>query len=115
VWEAWKDAQCEWAGLVREMFRSPFREVEAPRDWPLNVVELATAIYQGEDCGFALHDALTEAGQTELAEHFAVPLRRSRMAGPPAAEDKVMAAEPLVRPRWHPKGCWVVDLILGKK
>ena len=35
-------------------------------------------------------DALEEAGQLKLAEHF--------------------------RPEgWHPKGCWLVDLILGRE
>ncbi len=35
-------------------------------------------------------DALLEAGHPELAEHF----RDAK--------------------EWHPKGCWVVDLLLGK-
>jgi hypothetical protein len=26
--------------------------------------------YDGQDCAFALHDALLEAGHAELAEHF---------------------------------------------
>jgi hypothetical protein len=46
-------------------------------------------MYAGEACHFALHDALLEAGHPELAEHF--------------REEKD-----------HPKGCWVVDLIVGK-
>jgi hypothetical protein len=45
--------------------------------------------YNGADATFALHDALLEAGHPDLAEHF--------------------QAE-----QWHPKGCWVVDLLLGK-
>jgi len=47
-------------------------------------------MYAGEDCSFALHDALLEAGRPELAEHFAKEL-------------------------WHPKGCSVVDLLLRKE
>jgi hypothetical protein len=53
-------------------------------------VQLAESLYAGQDCSFALHDALLEAGHAELAEHF-----REETS--------------------HPKGCWVVDLILGKK
>jgi hypothetical protein len=52
------------------------------------VVRLAEALYAGADCGFALHDALLEIGYTDLAEHFREPC--------------------------HPKGCWAVDLILGR-
>jgi hypothetical protein len=76
------------ADLFREIVGNPFRPPNMPTDWPPTVVALAEAIYQGEDCHFALHDALLEIGLPELAEHFAV--------GP------------------HPKGCWVTDLILGK-
>jgi hypothetical protein len=36
-----------------------------------------------------LHDALLEAGHPELAEHFQ-------------------------QEQWHPKGCFALDLILGK-
>jgi hypothetical protein len=46
-------------------------------------------MYSGEDCSFALRDALLEAGHPELAEHF-------------------------TKEQWHPKGCWVVDTILAK-
>ena len=45
--------------------------------------------FDGEDCRFALHDALEEQGQIRLADHF--------------------------RGGTHPKGCWALDLILGKK
>ncbi len=43
-----------------------------------------------EDQAEAWSDALLEAGHAELAEHFQ-------------------------KESWHPKGCWVVDLVLGKK
>ena len=54
------------------------------------VVQLADALYNGQDCGFALHDALLEAGHPDLAEHFP-------------------------QEQHHPKGCWGVDLLLGKE
>jgi hypothetical protein len=79
--------QCD---LLRHIFGNPFRPYPAPGHWPKTVVQLAEALYNGQDCGFALHDALLEAGHPNLAEHFR-------------------------QEKEHPKGCWVVDLLLGKK
>jgi len=76
------------ANLLRHIIGNPFRPYPAPPSWPSPVVKLADSLYAGEDCSFALHDALLEAGHPELAEHF--------------------------REKEHPKGCWVVDMILGK-
>lgn len=78
------------ADLLRHIIGNPFRPYPAPPSWPLDVVHLAEAVYAGGDVGFALADALLEAGHPELAEHF--------------------RTEP-----WHPKGCWVVDAITGRK
>lgn len=75
--------------LIREVFGNPFRPYPAPDHWPSHVIQLANAIYNGDDCGFALADALLEAGHPELADHF-----RQEQS--------------------HPKGCWVVDLVLGR-
>jgi hypothetical protein len=61
----------------------------SPESWPASVVSLAEAVYNGADATFALHDALLESGFPDLAAHF--------------------QAE-----QWHMKGCWAVDLILGK-
>jgi hypothetical protein len=41
-----------------------------------------------EDCSFALRDALLECGHVDLAEHF--------------------------KDQDHPKGCWALDLLLGR-
>jgi hypothetical protein len=76
--------------LLRHIIGNPLRPYPAPLSWPSTVVQLAESLYAGQDCAFALHDALLEAGHGELAEHF--------------REEKS-----------HPKGCWVVDLILGKE
>ncbi len=54
-----------------------------------SVVALANALYHGEAWAFALHDALLEDGLPELAKHFSGER--------------------------HPKGCWGLDWILGKK
>jgi hypothetical protein len=82
--------QQDRAALFRHIIGNPFRPYPAPPSWPSTVVQLAQSLYAGQDCAFALHDALLEAGHAELAEHL--------------REEKS-----------HPKGCWVVDLILGKE
>lgn len=78
------------AALLRHIVGNPFRPFPVSATWPSTVVQLADALYNGQDCGFALHDALLEAGHSRLAEHF-----REEQA--------------------HPKGCWAVDVILGKE
>lgn len=80
--------QREYADVVRHIIGNPFRPAAAPHSWPSSVIKLAEAVYLGADCVFALHDALLDAGATELAGHF-------------TASD-------------HPKGCWALDLLLGK-
>jgi hypothetical protein len=68
-----------------EYLAAPFA---VPPKWPPTIVALAKALYEGEECEYALHDALEEYGETKLANHF-------QKAG-------------------HPKGCWALDLILQK-
>ncbi len=82
------DYRRELAALLREILGNPFRPVEIV-PCPLTVVELTESLYDGNDCAFALADALEESGHVKLAEHF--------------------------RPEgWHPRGCWAMDLILGR-
>lgn len=76
------------ASLYRHIIGNPFRFPERPAWLPATVIQLADALYHGQNCGFALHDALLDAGHAELADHF--------------------------RDGVHPKGCWAVDLLLGK-
>lgn len=76
--------------ILHHVFGNPFRLYRAPPAWSGEIVQLAEVVYQGGDAGFALSDALLECGHPELAEHF--------------------RAEPAC-----PKGCWVVDLITGRK
>ncbi len=75
--------------LIRHIFGNPFRPYPPPDYWPATVLELANAVYAGQNCAPMLADALEEAGHAELGEH--------------------MRSESV-----HPKGCWVLDLILGK-
>ena len=81
--------------LLRDIFGNPFRPVTVgPRWLTSNVVELAKAIYEERvfDRMPILSDALMDAGcdQEEIIRHC-------RSSGP------------------HVRGCWVVDLILGKE
>lgn len=86
---AFAAARRQQADLLREIVGNPFRTFAVPLQWPPTVLELAQSLYAGGHCAFALHDALLETGHTEFAEHF-------------------VGQE-------HPKGCWVLDLLLGKK
>ncbi|OAI53022.1 hypothetical protein AYO44_16365 [Planctomycetaceae bacterium SCGC AG-212-F19] len=81
--------RAEQVALLRHIFGNPFRPYAAPASWPSVVVDLAQGLYDGRGDRLIFADALEEAGHTELAEHF-------------RAEE------------WHPKGCWAVDLVLGK-
>jgi hypothetical protein len=84
---SWEERRHQ-ADLKRHIRGNPFHRYRAPVAWPSSVVQPAAAMYQGQDCSFALRDALLETGHPDLAEHF-------------AEKD-------------HPMGCWAVDTILGK-
>jgi hypothetical protein len=77
------------AALLRHFAGNPFQVAPVVAHMPSTIVQLADSLHAGQDCAFALHDALLEAGHGELAEHF-----RQEQS--------------------HPKGCWVLDLLLGK-
>jgi len=82
------------AGILRDVFGNPFREVKFDKTWlTVNVVALAKQIYESRDFGAmpVLADALEDAGCME-----ANILSHLRSPGP------------------HVKGCWAVDLILGR-
>jgi hypothetical protein len=82
--------QKQQANLLRHIINNP--SLPLPTCGPLapSVIGLARALYSGEPCAFALHDALLDAGHAELAAHFRDP------------------------GEWHPIGCWALDVILGK-
>jgi len=56
--------------FLRRGVEVPFRSLAVPAPWPSTVIQLAEALHAGEDCAFALRDALHEAGYPELAENF---------------------------------------------
>ena len=82
--------QKEQATLLRRTVGNVFVGRPLRRTWPSTVVQVADALHQGQDCGFALHDALLDAGHADLAEHFQ-------------------------KETHHPKRCWALKLILGKR
>ena len=82
------------ADFLRDIFGNPFRPVAFVPEWRTSsAVALADAMYQSRDFGPMpiLADALEEAGCTN-----ADILSHCRGDGP------------------HVRGCWVVDLVLGK-
>lgn len=91
----WKTERNEQAALIRDIFGNPFRPVTLAPSWLTpKVVALAQDIY--DDRAFdrlpILADALEDAACTK-----ADILAHCRGAGP------------------HVRGCWVVDLLLGKE
>lgn len=89
-WASAEDAErAAQAALLRCIAGNPFRPPPEAGAASANAIALAQATYDGLDNAPILADALEECGQLELAEHF-----REQTA--------------------HPKGCWVVELLLGR-
>lgn len=86
--DQWLAAKRKVSGPFRRVGLAPRRTSEVVQ-LPLTVKQLAQALADGEECAFALHDALQEAGHPALARPFREP-------GNPAAG-------------------WAIDIILGKR
>jgi hypothetical protein len=104
-WEAFKDAEeAEQAGLFREMTGNPFRPATADPAWLAwrdgAVVKLAQAAYE---------ERLLPAGELD-------PTRLAILAD--ALEDGGCTDADILAhlrgPGPHVRGCWVIDLLLGK-
>lgn len=78
------------AEILRHLVGNPFAPQSVRQHVPEVVLRLAEALYQGTDCAAALHDALLDAGLGDLATHFCNLTEV------------------------HPKGCYVLDLLLGR-
>jgi hypothetical protein len=83
------------AEVVRDLFSNPFREVTFDPAWrTADALALARAMYEGRDFGAMpiLADALQDAGcdDEEMLNHCRAD-------------------------REHVRGCWAVDLVLGKE
>lgn len=89
-----RDEQIAQSHLVRDIFGNPFRPVAFDPSWRTStVVALAQQMYESRD--FSPMPVLADALQDAGCEHEAI-LAHCRGVGP------------------HARGCWVVDLILGK-
>lgn len=94
---ATNDIPAEWhaqSNLIRDIFGNPFRPVSFASEWQTGtVVALAQTMYDEREFGNMpiLADALQDAGCEEASI-----LDHCRLPGP------------------HVRGCWVVDLVLGK-
>lgn len=60
-----RDTEMHTRRLLTEWKTDAFPEV-----WPTAVLDLATALYRGDDCRFPLSDLLEESGYRDLAYHF---------------------------------------------
>jgi hypothetical protein len=93
--KVWRNEMRKQAVLVREIFGNPFRPVDLNPAWLTStVVALATGIYQ--DRAFDRMPILADALQDAGCENDDI-LNHCRQLGD------------------HVRGCWVVDLILGKE
>jgi hypothetical protein len=89
--EEMTEEQLHQAALLRHIIGNPFRPHPPLPHVPTAVRDLADAVYHSEQAAVGpLHDALLDAGLTELADHFTEATER------------------------HPKGCWAVDLLTGR-
>jgi hypothetical protein len=79
----------EQATICREIIGNPFRPVSLPAKPPPALRQIAQAVYSGSVSVATLDTALVGYGLNQLAEHF--------------------------RSGTHPKGCWALDLLLGKE
>ena len=88
------ESRIDEANLLRDIFANPFRHVAADPAWLTpTVVSIAAAICENRafDRLPILADALEEAGRTDA--------------------DVLLHCR---QPGGHVRGCWVVDLMLGK-
>jgi hypothetical protein len=109
----WFEARVQQADLLRDIFGNPFRPVEREPAWlTSDVLALARGIY--DDHAFdrmpILADALQDAGcnADDILNHCRYSsLRGAEPSGSPATGHGTRASP-------HVRGCWVVDLLLGK-
>jgi hypothetical protein len=91
---AWEECEQKQVGVLRDLFGNPFRAAVFSRAWRTDTsIALAQQMYASRDFSAMpiLADALEDAGcdNTEILDHCRSP-------GP------------------HVRGCWCVDMVLGK-
>lgn len=107
-WEGRKKGEADVANTLRHLLGNPFRRTFSGVPRSKSITRLAESIYQngatsarrprfsqqdvvGKKLG-SLRDALFSTGYPDLAAHFTEDTSRS-----------------------HPKGCWVLDIVLGRE
>jgi hypothetical protein len=101
----------EVRALVRCVFGNPFRPVAFAPEWRTDtVVALARQMYEARDFSAMpiLADALQDAGCDNDAILDHCRGKQEGVSGEPAGSSPVQTAP-------HVRGCWVVDLVLGKE
>src|ERR1700722_5746990 len=90
--KSFHEERAHQVALVKEILANPFH-LHPPLPYvPALLRKLAEAVHQQDTSAVGpLSDALLDAGLTDLAEHFSDPKA------------------------WHPKGCWAIDLLTGRK
>jgi hypothetical protein len=106
------------AALLREIVGNPFRRVEPfILRWPYldRTKEMAQRIYDERDFGLLpiLADALEDAGceDAEILNH----LRSEKPGVAVWPGSKPGSADPVKLRGPHVRGCWAVDMLLGKE
>lgn len=140
-WEAWlcshKTTSRIVPGLMQEpwapnlvsvfwhIFTQPTQELLSWQP-PRLVLDLARSLYEGGDDNYALHDALLDYGQPRIAEHFKEWKKcpnpycwgdgMTDIAGGYPVKCDCHETPGRVRGhQQHPKGCYVVDALLGRR
>src|SRR5439155_8378323 len=94
--------QTVWAALIRDIFGNPFRHIEFASAWLTpTVTQLAQAAYDVR---------ILPSGQLDRA-HLAILADALLDAG--CHNDDILAH--CRGPGPHVRGCWVIDLLLGKQ
>jgi hypothetical protein len=99
--------------LLRDIYGNPFRPVAFSPSWRTDTaVTLARQMYESRDFSAMpiLADALQDAGcdSAEILTHC-------RETGEGSLPRRRRGASPSVQKQTHVRGCWVVDLVLGKE
>ena len=107
------DEYCPRCELLRDVFGNPFHPVALDPDWrTAPAVSLARRMYDAHDFGGMpdLADALQDGGceNERILDHCRYSSPLGVVHGGPPAAGRASRTSP------HVRGCWVVDLVLGK-
>jgi hypothetical protein len=87
--ELLREVFAEQAAICREVIGNPFHPIQLSLEPSSALLQIGQAVYSGSTSAMSLYTALAADGMHQLAEHFRVGT--------------------------HPKGCWALDMLLGKE